>query len=402
MRRWLSVVAALCLTASASAQGQLRLWVLQSPDRLVEYDVATFQQRASVSVPPSIVKHSEHLKVGRGGQLLFALPRDLQLADAPELSGRVWFWDGRQARTLASLDRQAFLSADGQSLIWFANTFAKDVDPDGNERSVRTSARVWRTDLNGRDDVTLASIPAAAACSCPTGTCSESCPEWTMWARHGVVDNVFVLTQFTPGQLQPSYERSVLYRRDAAQWRPIALPSPLEVVVESDASADMLVATAPDAGCCGWINESSDQTALMQAGRRTILFDEFTRFGNSDYDISFYTVAAALAPGRGLIGHTVHADVPEEEIRLSSDGKANAAALTRIRAAIAMLPTTEIIQLGAPPKVISTIPRVALIGWLNDREFLGVENGLLVVYDARGAKSRTTTVSASRAAVFLR
>ncbi|HUQ89706.1 MAG TPA: hypothetical protein VM096_19240 [Vicinamibacterales bacterium] len=402
MPRWLPVIASVWMIASASAQDQLRLWVLQAPDRLVEYDVATFQQRGSISVPAYVVTHSEHVKVGPRGQLLFQLPRDFQFGDAPELSGRLWFWDGAQARTWPSRDRQAFLSTDGQFLIWFANTFAKDVDPDGNEKSVRTSARVWRTDLSGRNEVTLVSIPPAPACSCATGTCSESCPEWTMWARHGVVDDVFVLTQVTPGQLEPSHERSVLYRREGAQWRPAVLPSPLEEIVESDASADMLVATVLDAGCCGWINESSNQTALTQGGRRTILFDEFTRFGNSNYDISFYTVAAALTPGRLMIGHTIHGDVLEEEIRLSSDGKANAVALTKIRAAIAALPVTEIIELGAAPKVITTIPHVDLVGWLNDREFLGVEDGMLVVYDAHGAKLRTTAVRANRAAAFLR
>jgi hypothetical protein len=402
MRQWLTVIVVAFAIASLAAQRQVRLWVLQAPDRLVEYDVMSFQERSSIVVPQYVVKHPEYLKITATGQGLFELPRGLALGDAPELSGRIWFWDGTRGRELASQDRDAFLAADGGSLVWFANSFATDVDRDGVERTVRTSARVWQTDLNGGNEATLVSIPPAPSCQCSTGTCSESCPEWTMWAPAGGVDTAFILTQFTPGQLQSSYERSVLYRRAGSRWQPTPLASPLERVLASDPAAEMLIEAVPDGGCCGWINESSDQTALVQGGRRTVLFDEFTRFANADYDISFYTVAASISPARSVIAHTVHADLLEDEIRLSADGKANPAALARIRSAIAEMPTTEIIQLGAPPKTVGTIRKAHAIGWLNDRELLVVDDGVVAIYDARGTKLRTTTIHVSGAAAFLR
>ena len=79
---------------------------------------------------------------------------------------RLWFWDGYQAKersldgpktpggspekpTVTETAIQWFLSAGGESLFWFENKFEKVTDDDGVERSVRSSARVWRTDLAG-------------------------------------------------------------------------------------------------------------------------------------------------------------------------------------------------------------------------------------------------------------
>jgi hypothetical protein len=390
------------VVVTASAQQPMHVWVIEPPNRIVEYDVATFTPVASIAVPVYAAKHSEYLKINAAGQLLFEMPRGLALGDAPDAAGRIWFWDGKRGGDLPAQDREAFLSLDGRSLVWFANAFAIDKDPDGNERSVRTSARVWRTDLAGGNDTTLISIPQSPRCQCGTGVCSESCPEWQMWAPDGVVDRSLVLTQWTPGQLEPSYQQSIGYRRADTRWEPSRFASALEHILTSDAEADTLVATVRDAGCCGWINESSDQTVVVKAGQRTVVFDEFKRFDHADYDISFYTTAAAIAPGRTLIAHSIESDRVEDEIRLSSDGKTNNAALTRIRAAAAQLPLTEIVDLGAPSRAVASIPHAKVIGWLNDRELLVVESGLLAVYDAGGRKIRTTTVAVKDAVAFLR
>jgi len=402
MRQWIFGVAAICAVATASAQPPQRLWLIQASDRIDEYDLATFTPLSSITVPAYVTRHPEHLKINAAGQLLFQLPNGISFGDTPEISGRIWFWDGTRGREMPAEDRDAFLSADGRSLVWFANSFLIDKDPDGNERSVRTSARVWRTDLGGGSETTLISIPQSPRCECSTGVCSESCPEWKMWARDGVVDTAFVLTQFTPGQLEPSYKQSVLYRRAAARWQASPLPSALEEILTSDPTADMLVETVLDGGCCGWINESSDQTAVIKAGQRILLFDEFKRFGNADYDISFYSTAAAISPGRALIAHSIESEKIEDDIRLSSDGKDNPAALKRIRAVSGELPITEIIDLSDPSNAIATIPHVKVIGWLNDRELLVIDDGLLAVYDPRGKKSRATTVRVTGAGAFLR
>lgn len=286
MRHWLIAFASVLF--ATSAREPVRVWVIQPPDRLVEYDSATFDARSSIVLPRYAVRHPEYVKINRHGQVVFQLPRDTQFGDAPEASGRIWLWDGKQGRELPSQDRDVFLSADGSSLIWFANTFGVIRDRDGSEQSVRTSARVWRSDLGGGNESTLVSIPQSPSCACATGACSETCAEWTMWAPDGIVDQSFVLTRFIPGQLQPSYEQSVLYRRaTTTQWSPMPLTAPLEKILAGDRVGDHLIESVLDGGCCGWINKSSDKTALVMGTRRTILFDEFPRFGNSDYDVSF-------------------------------------------------------------------------------------------------------------------
>lgn len=402
MRHQIAVIALAFAIVSVAAQGSVRLWVVQAPDKLVEYDVATFAPRATVTIPAYAARHPEFLRVNSTGHVMYEAPHGFEFGDSPEASGKIWFWNGTQGREMPSQDREPFLSADGRSLIWFADTSSKVTDRDGVEQSMRTSARVWRTDLNGANEQILVSIPPAPSCQCTTGSCSESCPVWTMWARDGVVGSAFILTLFTEGQIQSSYERSVRYRLEGGRWQPDTLTEPLEGILTSDPAGATLVEVVPDAGCCGWMNESSDQTAIIRGGRRAVLFDEFEKFGNTDYDISFYSARAVLAPGRALIAHSIHGDVPQDEIRLSDSGKPNPAALTRITSTIGDLPITEILDTGATPKVLATIRHADAIGWLNDRELLVVENNVLAVYDAAGKRIRTSTVHVDHAAAYLR
>jgi len=349
-------------------------------------------------LPPYAARHPEYLTVGRNGQLLFHVQRGTQLGDAPEASGRIWFWDGKQGHELLSEDRDVFLAADGRSLIWFANTFAVVKDANGEEQSVRTSARVWRTDASGRNETTLVSVPQSPSCTRATGACSETCAEWTMWAPDGIVDQSFVLTRFIPGQLQTSYEQSVLYRGGGAAWKAAPLASPLEKILTGNASGEQLVEAVLDGGCCGWMNESSDRTAFINGGRRTVFFDEFARFGNADYDISFYSTAAALSPTGAMLAHTINTDGRIEDIRESADGKPNLAALAKIKSVMPELPITEILQTKVPSKTLSTIRHAALVGWLNDREILVVEDGKLSVYDMNGTRTRATGIAVNGAA----
>ena len=160
-----------------------------------------------------------------------------------------------------------------------------------------------------------------------------------------------------------------------------------------------------DTGCCGWINERSDQTILLANGRPSVLFDEWARFNNRNYDVSFYTTSARFAPGNALVAHTIAGDVipADAEIRLSSGGKANAGELARVRATIADLPFAEIVTLGTPPHKVTTLPRTAVVGWLSDRELLVAQEGHLAVYDASGKKVRDTPIRVRSAAdAFLR
>src|SRR5258708_22509033 len=100
----------------------------------------------------------------------------------------------------------------------------------------------------------------------------------------------------------------------------------------SEASGLLVIEAITDGACCGWVNESDDQTMLIRNGKRAILFDEFQHYQNQNYDVSFFTANAKLSPHSTLTALTITAtQEPGGEIRLSDSGKANATELSRIQ-----------------------------------------------------------------------
>ena len=160
----------------------------------------------------------------------------------------------------------------------------------------------------------------------------------------------------------------------------------------------------PDAGCCGWENDSSDQMLLLRNGKVSVLYDEFDRYGNRNTDVSFYTADARLAAGNALLAYTVVSTArTTSEIRLSPEGKENPEELARVRRAIAELPAVEIMQPGRKPRPATVIRQAALVGWVSDCEILVAQDGRLAVYDTRGNKRKDTTIRVRSAAdAFLR
>jgi hypothetical protein len=414
-----SLAMVIALVASvAPAQSPRRLWVLQAPDQIVEYDASTFAPRRAVRVPRRVLEHPEFLSVNGKGQMIFAPPPGLQWAggEMATAGDRVWLWDGQRARewrrepsrtrsgsadrpTLTERQSQVFLSGDGERLVWFENTFEKVAEASGLERSVRGAGRVWRTDLSGGNPETVTRLGASGWCRCGTGTCSESCPEWQFWAPDGVVGDFFLLTRVTPGQTGSTTHESVLYRRAGSTWRATKLAQPAERPLTASANGALLVAAVPDAGCCGWENESNDRTLLWEKSKVTVLFDELERYANRNYDVSFYTAAARFAPGDKRLAYTIVSTArTDTEIRLASEGKDNPDELARIRKAIGELPVVEIVTPAVRPRSTTLIHRAALVGWLNEDELLVAAQGRLSVYDIRGARRRETPIRVRSAA----
>jgi hypothetical protein len=164
------------------------------------------------------------------------------------------------------------------------------------------------------------------------------------------------------------------------------------------------VAAVPDGGCCGWDNGSSDQMLLLRNGKVSVLYDEFGRYDNRNYDVSFSVGNARLAPGNAMLAYTIVSTAQTgAETRLSSDGKENAEELARVRKAIAELPAVEVVQLGIQPRSVTMIPHAAFVGWVSDHEILVAQDGRLTVYDIPGSKRKETTIRVRRAAdAFLR
>ncbi len=411
------------LVSAASAQSPKQLWVLREPDDIVAYDAASFVAQRTLKVPRRVLEHPEYLSVNQHGQMLFLPPEGVQWGSelVGPIADRTWYWDGRRVPklkfeatktrglsagkpTVTETVPQCLLSSVGDSLLWFENRFEKVLGESDIERSVRSAWRAWRTDLAGGRPETVVRLSSPETCQCDTGVCSETCPEWSFWAPDGVVGDFFLATRFTPGQIGTTYHESFIYERSGRMWQAKKLPQPIEQPLTASEKGEVLVAAVLDGGCCGWENAGSDQMMLVRNGKVSVLYDEFGRYDNLNYDVSFYVADARLAVGNAMLAYTIVSTARiGDEIRLSSDGKENSEELARVRKTIAELPAVEVMQLGTQPRPTAVIRHAALVGWMSDHEILVAQDGRLVVYDIRGRKQREITIRVRSAAdAFLR
>jgi len=106
------------------------------------------------------------------------------------------------------------------------------------------------------------------------------------------------------GQTQSIYKSTIAYLEDAGKWVAKPFDPPLRRVLDA-ADADAILEAVPDTGCCGWSNESDDQTVLRLHGKMITVFDELAAYKNPDYDVSFYTQNGQLAPDLGSVALTI-------------------------------------------------------------------------------------------------
>ena len=412
-------VGLLLLATPLLGQGK-RLWVLRAPGEMVEYDPVTFEAKQTVKVPAEMLQSPERVRVNRVGQILFATPASLPLADEDVAAvRRVWFWNGHNAATIdqgvtrevqATGSNQAvtevapvpFLSADGGHLFWFANS-ARRLQREGVDLSTTTTWQAWRTDLQGagREELATAKFPD---CRCQTGTCDETCPYGEFWAPAGGVEKFFLMTQFVAGQTEPQYKASTRYQEQDGKWTATALPEPLQRVLDAAPGGDMIVEAIPDTGCCGWLNQSDDQTLVLGNAKKLTVFDEQVTYKNSDYDVSFYTSNARLSPELGRVAMTIVSTAEANKpIQLAEQGQANPEESQRIRKALTELPAVEVKSVEDTQRRVAFVPHATLVGWLSDKELLIVEDHVLVVYTVGTGVRRKSGVRVEDAGwVFLR
>ena len=409
----------LFLTIPLMAQDK-HLWVLRAPGEMVEYDPSTFASKQTIKVPAEAVQAPRSVSVNRVGQILFASAVSLPLADSDvESPHKVWFWNGRAAFTfdlgvkrenattgsnqaVTELAPEVHLAADGGHLLWFANEERRLVR-EGVDLSVTTTWRAWQTDLNaaGREDLATSKLPD---CRCPTGACEESCPYGMVWAPDGGVGTFVLMTQFVAGKDEPAYKASARYQQDGGKWTASQLPEPLQRVLDAAPGGDVMVEAIPDTACCGWSNQSNDQTLAVANGKTRAIFDERATYRNSDYDVSFYTSNARLSPDLGLVAMTITATAQANQpIQLAEEGQANPEESRQIRKALADLPAVEVKSLDESARRVAFLPHATLVGWLREKELLIVEDHILVAYNlATGARRKSTVRVEDSARVFLR
>jgi len=423
MKKPISLLFAVVLfTTSLMAQGK-RLWVLHAPGEMTEYDSITFAAKQTVKVPAEVVGSPQGLLVNHSGQMLFAAPLSLPLSEDDLADAqKIWFWDGHAARFLAREAARSTattgsnvvitesapvprLSADGMQLLWFANQ-ARRLQRDGVDLSTRTTWSAWQTDLAGADRKDLVSV-ALPECSCPSGSCEESCPYGETWVPEDGVDKFFLLTQLVANQTQPVYKSTSLYEESAGKWSATTVDPPLRRVLDAP-SADAILEAVPDTGCCGWSNQSDDQTLLRIRGKTVTIFDERETYKNPDYDVSFYSENGKLSPDLDSVAFTVVATAqPNKPIQLAEQGQANPEESQRIRKALTDLPAVEVrsvdVKSGEGSRRIAFLTHATLVGWISDKEIVVVEEHLLVAYDVAKGTHRKSNVRVEDAAhVFLR
>jgi hypothetical protein len=435
MRKILLVMIGLLLMTAPLLGQAKRLWVLRPPGEMVEYDPATFAVKQIIKVPAEAVESQGNILVNRAGQILYEAPVSLPLSEEDaESAHKVWFWNGRAATTPAgtsaatTIDQDvkrevtttgsnqavtesaavAYLSAaaDGGHLFWSANQ-ARRLQREDVSLSTATTWQAWRTDLSGaeREDLATSKFPD---CKCPTGTCDESCPYGVVWAPDTGVDKFFLMTQFVTGQTAPVYKASARYREKGGKWSAEALSEPLQRVLDATADGGAIVEAIPDTGCCGWSNQSNDLTLVLSGetlGEKKItVFDEQATYKNPDYDVSFYTSNARLSPELGYVAMTIVSTAQENKaIQLAQEGQANPEESQRIRKALAELPAVEVKRMLESPERVAFVPHAVLVGWINEKEILIIEDHVLVAYNVgTGARRKSSVRVEDAGRVFLR
>lgn len=408
----------LVLAASSAAQGK-RLWVLRASGEAAEYDAVTFAGKQTVKVPAEAASSPRSFSINHLGQMLFAVPVSLPLPEGDLAAERkVWFWDGHTVTTLTrdlarstattgsnlAISESApvpYLAADGEHVYWFSNQ-ARRLQRDGVDLSTKTTWQSWQTDLAGagRQDVASIVLPE---CSCPTGGCEETCPYGEVWIPDDGVGKFFLLTQFAPGKTQPIYKATSSYEEVAGKWTAMPVDPPLRRVLDA-ASSGAILEAIPDTGCCGWENQSDDQTLLHLHGKTLTIFDEQVTYKNPDYDVSFYTENGKLSLDLGSVAFTIVATAqPNKPIQLAEQGQSDPEESQVIRKALEDLPAVEVKSVEDSPRRIAFLPHASLVGWISDKEILIVEGHLLVAYNvAKGTRRKSSIRVEDAAHVFLR
>jgi hypothetical protein len=400
--------------------GEKRIWILRTSGEMVEYDPATFAVKQTVKLPAEAGASPQSIAVNRVGQILFAPASSLPLAEEDVAVGhKAWLWDGKistvidlglKRETAATGSNQAVteiapnlrLSEDGAHLFWFANQ-ARRLQREDVDLSTTTTWQAWRTDLNGgaREDLATLKLPD---CRCPTGACEESCPLGAVWSPEDGIADLFLMTQFVAAKTGAVYKASTLYSEAGGKWTATPLTNPLHRVLDAASGGSVIVEAIPDAGCCGWANQSDDQTLVRRDGINVTVFDELATFKNPDYDVSFFTSNARLSPDTDFVAMTITATAQANQpIQLAEQGQANPAESKMIRKALAELPAVEVKRVEDSPRRIAFVPHATLVGWISQKELLLVEDQVLVVFNVETSARKKSGVRVEDAGrVFLR
>jgi hypothetical protein len=393
-----ATVAALVLAAACSATSRAgrRVWVFQPPSQVVAIDAADFSKGPVVAIPIEAYEHRQPIGINAHDQMLVTLP-----------SRHLWLWTGAKAETLSSDPRLAhqsgppgaqggptttwMLGADGRSLFCKQDDAWTVAHADGGGDSLYAlRTRIVRTDLSGRV-VETALDHTFPPCDCETAVCSETCPVALLDVPGNVIGGAFVFSHFTEGQTSRTMGPSTLYRQGVKGWAASEIHQAFDECVLLPSGDGLLVGS--DGGCCGDVNGSSDRASWRGADTASTLYDEWTEFHNSAYQVTFAVARACIAPGGGRTALAITSTQPAAgPIELSEDGQDDPKTLAAIRRSLAELPVVEVYATGRHPTLIRRLTHVALAQWISADEILVADNGRLVAIDVTTGRRRESTI----------
>ncbi|HUO16539.1 MAG TPA: hypothetical protein VMX38_16245 [Verrucomicrobiae bacterium] len=419
MRTTLQFLLAMFLGISGFGQEKV-VWILPAHGEMVEYNAATFAEKLQMPIPAQVAQSPLRVSVNHLGQVLFVPPAALPLSDDDmKVEHKIWLWDGHTAKTLdLGVKRElatagsnlvvnesapwVALSEDGTHLFWFANE-ARRLSRETVDLSTTTTWQAWTTDLTGtgREDLASVKLPE---CNCSTGSCEETCPYGSLWTPQEGVGQFFLMTLFVAGQTGPTYKATTRYHLENGKWVTDLTSEPLQQVLDASSDGRNVVEAIPDTACCGWANQSDDQTLALIDGKKRTVFDEFSAYNNSDYDVSFSTSNARLSPDLSSVAMTIVSTAKANQpIQLAEEGQANLEESKHIRAALTELPAVEVKSLEETPKRIAFVPHASAVGWISENELLIIEDHLLVIYNLKTGARRKSNIKVDDATrVFLR
>lgn len=396
------VIALLGRPVSSDARPDVTLWVLQPPGEIVAFEPSDFSRVGGVRIPGVAFHEPNRISINGAGQILARIDDE-----------HLWLWDGSTATTLPTAPpllgraesesragtpflRQWLLGNDGGSLFVLHGESRQERDPStqsATSRLVMWETNLWqqpRRKLFDREDKPCLDHAELDATAVP-------CADADVWAPGGVVSNCFVVTHWRqeyPGDAHTApvavLDRA-LHRRRGDGWQTTKIDSWGELL---DLGGTRLswVQAIEDGGCCGWTNEGSDVTWVTSEDTSLVLFDEWSRFTNQNYDVSFSSVNARIAPTGERVAYTIHATSgATEEIRLSSDGHADSLEVAAIHRSLKDLPIVEVHD-TRPPRLLLSVRHAELVGWMSDSEVLVVDKRRLVAIDVITKRRRESGI----------
>jgi len=376
---------------------------VQPPGEVVAFDLADFSRVGGVRIPREAFDDPGRLSINGVGQMLVSLDAD-----------HLWLWDGEAAKTLAAPPGLPQAMASGEPAVplrqWLLGNDRRSVYLLQRESRIGRGAAtdsapailvVRATNLTLQPQEQIAAIPDP-----PCETTMEpdatpfSCADPDLWVPGGVVRDFLLLTYWKQDHY-PGFEdaigascHSLLLRRDAKGWR-ASEPSIWceEPLLDMAAGGSAWVQAEGEAGCCGGLNEDSNVTRFMNADSSHTVFDEWTRFHNRNYDVSFFTANAIISPDGMRVAYTVHTTAFSQEIPVSREGHPDTLELASIRRSLTDLPLVEIHEVRPHPMDLQRLSHCELIGWASDSEVIVVEKRHVVAVDVTTGRRRQSGIN---------